>query len=434
MKISFPKEKVAWISYDFANQSFVTIIVTVLFSVYFKDIIVTQAEYGTALWGRAIGLSMLLVVLLAPILGAIADHTGHRKTLLFVTTYTCIGFTVGLCFLNPGDITLAMTLFIVANFAFQISYVFYNSFLPLIVPQHEISRISGIAWGIGYLGGLANLLIIMPIIANPMQNDMHFRISFLSVAIFFAVFSIPTFIWLKDKKRPAVSPTKQSEESHTIKNNYILAGFSRLIETAKNVKKFHQLLKFLASYYLFYGGIIIVISFAAIYGTTNFGMTPSEMVIYFIIAQPASFLGAILFGYVPDRIGTKKSICITLILWVFVILGAYLSITKYHFYIVGSGAGFAMGACQANSRAMLAQLTPKIKAAEFFGFFSVIGGLAAITGPIVYGEVSRISGSQKNAILSTMVFFIIGLVVLLTVNEEKGKKVALEYKEGNHVS
>ena len=418
-KIQYTKEKIGWILYDFADSSFVTIIVTVLFSMYFKDIVVGQAEVGTALWGRAISISMFIVAILAPVMGAIADYSHSRKRLLMIFTFATIAFTACLYHIKPGYVVPAMFFFIIANIGFNMSNVFYNSFLPGIAEKHEMGRISGIAWGVGYLGGLAALLLVMPIVGLDLEDYLNFRYSFLLVAVFFLVFSIPTFMWLSEKNKP----------NHP-KKNYILVGFNRIIETGKNINKFRELLKFLCSYFLFNDGITVVITFAAIYGSTRFGMSATEMIFYFILAQPASFLGAIVFGYILDKIGAKKSINITLIIWMIVIIGAYLCATKYQFYIVGIGAGFAMGSCQANSRTLLAKLTPVSKSTEFFGFFSVTGRLASIVGPLLYGEISRITGNQQNAILSVLGFFVLGFIVLQYVDEKAGEVVAEDYEKG----
>ena len=417
-RIKFTKEKIGWILFDFADSSFVTIIVTVLFSMYFKDIVVGKEELGTALWGRAIGISMFFVALLAPIMGAVADFSHSRKKLLVVSSMVTIFFTALLFFVKQSDIFIAMLFFIIANFAFNMSNVFYNSFLPDIAEKHEIGRISGLSWGIGYIGGLCALLMVMPVVKLQLDNHLNFRLSFVLVALFFLVFSLPTFIWLKERNKPNV-----------IKKNYFSVGFQRLFITAKNLKKFKELLKFLLSYFLFNDGITVVISFAAIYGSTRFGMSAQEMIFYFILAQPASFLGALIFGFILDKIGAKKSINITLVLWMLVVIGAYLCATKNQFYLVGLSAGFVMGSSQANSRTMLALLTPVNKATEFFGFYSVTGRLASIAGPLVYGEISRLTGNQRYAIISVLLFFVLGFIVLQFVDEEKGQLIAVKYND-----
>ncbi|MDD3501851.1 MAG: MFS transporter [Candidatus Cloacimonetes bacterium] len=402
------KNTVGWILYDFADSSFVTVMVTVLFSMYFKDHIVGKGELGTALWGRAISVSMFMVAVLAPILGAIADYSHSKKLLLTIFTYSCVGFTALLFFAKPGMIVFSMIVFILANLSFNSANVFYNAFLPSVAEPKNIGRISGIAWGVGYLGGLASLLMIMPVVGLVLSNFLNIRLNFVLVAIFYAIFALPTMLWVRD-----------SSERVKREDSYIVIAFTRLKDTLLNLKSYREIIKFLISFLMYNDGITVVISFAAIYGTTRFGMSAKEMIFYFILAQPASFFGALLFGYLFDKIGAKKSINITLIMWILTVLWVYFCKTKIEYYFIGLAAGFAMGACQANSRAFFTQLTPVEKMTEFFGFYSVTGRLASVIGPLLYGEIARRTGDQRMAILSIVVFFVLGFIFLQFVNEEK---------------
>jgi len=391
----------------------------VLFSLYFKDIVVGQAERGTALWGLIMSMSPLLVALFAPVMGAIADYSHSRKLLLVIATYTTIVFTACLFFIQKGDVFWACLLFIFANFAFNMANVFYNSFLTDIAGKDEIGRISGIAWGVGYLGGMASLLIVLPIYQmSNLANNLHYRLSFLAVAVFYLLFTVPTFLWLKEPRKP-----------NTVKKDYVAIGFQRLLHTARNIGKFKDLLWFLVSFFFYNDGITAVIAFASIYGTTRFDITPQAMIVFFIIAQPASFLGALLFGYLFDKIGAKRSINITLMLWVLVIFGAFMCNTKGQFLWVVITSGFLMGACQANSRTMFAQLTPASKVTEFFGFYGVMGRLASILSPIVYGFIALHTGNQRYSVLSILLFFVLGFIFLQTVDVNKGQHTALKMNE-----
>ncbi len=403
------KQTLGWILYDFADSSFVTIIVTVLFSMYFKNVVVNQGELGTALWGRGISISMLMVAILAPFLGAIADYSHSKKLLLTIFSYSCVSLTAILFFVKPGNIYFALIIFILANFSFNSANVFYNAFLSMIAKPSEIGKISGIAWGVGYLGGLASLLVIMPIVKLHLDNYLNYRFSFLIVAIFYGVFALPTMLWVKDKTG-SVFRTQ----------SYLIIALTRLKETVLNIKKYKELLKFLISYLLYNDGITVVISFASIYGAQRFGMNASEMILYFIIAQPASFLGAIIFGYLFDKIGAKNSISITLVIWILTVIWVFFCTSKQEYYFIGIAAGFAMGSSQSNSRALFSLLTPINKMTEFFGFYSVTGRLASIIGPLVYGEIAVRTGNQRYAILSIILFFISGLLLLQFVNVQKG--------------
>jgi len=406
------KKIFGWIMYDFANSSFTTIIVTVIFSVYFKDVVVNAGELGTALWGRSVSISMLMVALLAPIFGAVADYSRAKKKFLFYTTYLTIIFTALLYFVKAGEVQKGMIFFIIANFGYNSALVFYNALLPEIAKRNDLGKVSGWGWGVGYLGGLSSLLLVLPLVHNNL-----IRLTFPAVALFFLIFSLFTFFLLKEIKRTSK------------RTNYFKTALKRIRTSGRNIRQFRELVKFFISYLIYNDGIVIVISFASIYGATRFNMNAKQLITYFIFAQLTSVLGAFVFGYVLDKIGAKKTISITLLIWICVILGAFFSQTINHYYLVGILAGIAIGSSQSSSRTMLALLTPDTKMAEFFGFYSFTGKMASIAGPLIYGEVARVTGSQKWAIISVLFFFLAGLIILQSVNELKGKEIALNWKE-----
>jgi len=399
-----------WLMYDFANSSFTTIIVTVVYSLYFKEVVVNQEELGTALWGRAVSISMLLVAISAPIFGAVADYSRAKKRFLFYTTYLTVIFTALLYFVKAGNIFTGMLFFIIANFGFNSGMVFYNSLLPEIAGRNDLGKVSGWGWALGYVGGLLSLFLVLPLVNNNLVN-----LAFPAVALFFGLFALFTFFLLKEIKKPSK------------RTNYFKTALQRIITTAKNIRKFKELLKFICSYLFYNDGIVVVISFAAIYGATRFGMTLKQLIPYFIIVNLTSMVGAFVFGYILDKIGAKKTITITLIIWVVVVFWAFWCRTITEFYCVGLLAGLAIGSSQSSSRTMLALLTPKEKMAEFFGFYAFTGKVASIFGPFIYGEVARITGSQRWAILSVLVFFLAGIIILQTVNENKGRQIAIDW-------
>ncbi len=401
-----------WIMYDFANSSFTTIIVTVIYSVYFKNVVVNQGELGTALWGRAVSISMLMVAVSAPIFGAVADFSRAKKKFLFYNCYLTVIFTALLYFVKAGDIFTGMLFFIIANFGFNSGNVFYNALLPDIVPREALGKVSGWGWAFGYVGGLVSLLLMLPLVHNK-----WITLTFPTVAAFFGIFAIPTFIMLKEIRKPSK------------RTNYFRTALVRIKESANNIRNFKELIKFIISYLIYNDGIIIVISFAAIYGATRFDMNQKELINYFVIANITSIVGAFIFGYILDWIGAKKTITITLLIWIVVVFWAFKCSSIKEFYYVGMLAGIAIGSSQSSSRSMLALLTPKEKMAEFFGFYSVTGKIASIMGPLVYGEISRITGDQRWAILSVIGFFVVGATLLQFVNEKKGRQIALSWQE-----
>jgi UMF1 family MFS transporter len=401
--IKWTRNIIGWMFYDFANSSFTTIIVTVVYSTYFiKQVVGGVPGYGEQLWGRAIAISMTLVALTAPILGAVADYSRSKKKFLFINCYITVIFTGLLFFVNKGDILLGMVFFIIANFGFNSANVFYDAFLPEITHQDDMGKVSGYGWALGYIGGLFSLIISLFLV------KINIRLVFPAIALYFFLFSLITAVWLKEFRRPSK------------RTNYFRTALDRIIFSYNNIRKIPELLKFLFSYFIYNDGITTVIVFASIYGITRFGMSTNDMIVYFILAQISSFIGSAFFGWLTDRTSVKTTLSISLVIWIAVVIWAFTCRTAFEYYFVGFLAGLAIGSSQSNSRTMLALLTPGDKRAEFFGFYTLTGRLSSIIGPLLYGEIARRTGSQKWSILSLIIFFGIGFALLQTVKVTKG--------------
>lgn len=397
------KQLFGWMMYDFANSAFTTIIVTVVYSVYFINTVVGgDPGYGEMLWGRAIGISMTLVALTAPILGAVADFSRSKKKFLFLNCYLTVIFTALLYFVSPGDVTRGMIFFIIANFGFNSANVFYDAFLPEITNRENMGKVSGFGWALGYVGGLLSLVVSLILI------NYDVRWVFPMISLHFFIFSLFTFLWLKEVRRPSK------------RTNYYKVAAQRVYSSVRNLRKYPELLKFMFSYFIYNDGITTVIAFASIYGITRFGMNTRDMLIYFIIAQFTSILGSALFGWLTDKKGVRLSLSISILIWISVVVWAYFCGSAREYYLVGLLAGLAIGSSQANSRTMLSMLTPKAREAEFFGFYTLTGRLSSIIGPILYGWIAHQTGDIRYSILSLMLFFIIGFVALQFVNPQKG--------------
>ncbi|MCB5279385.1 MAG: MFS transporter [Candidatus Cloacimonetes bacterium] len=401
--MKFSKQILGWMMYDFANSAFTTIIVTVVYSVYFmQQVVGGDPGYAEMLWGRAIGISMTLVAISAPILGAVADYSRSKKKFLFFNCYLTVIFTALLYFVGPGDISKGMIFFIIANFGFNSANVFYDAFLPEITGFENMGKVSGFGWALGYLGGLLSLILSLILI----RYDV--RWVFPMIAVHFFIFSLFTFFWLKEVQRPSK------------RTNYYKVAAKRVISSIKNLRKFPQLLKFMLSYFIYNDGITTVIVFASIYGITRFGMNTKDMLLYFIIAQFTSILGSALFGWLTDLKGVRLSLSISISIWIVVVVWAYFCSSATEYYFVGLLAGMAIGSSQANSRTMLSMLTPKAREAEFFGFYTLTGRLSSIIGPILYGWIAHKTGDIRNSILSLMFFFMVGFLILQFVDPKKG--------------
>ncbi len=417
-----------WSLFDFANTSYSIIVVTFIFAVYFKDVIAQGKPIGDLYWSFGISISMIITAIISPVLGAIADYSAGKKRFLLFFTLLSISATALLYFTGKGTILSALILFIIANIGFESGLVFYDAFLPEISSPKNYGRVSGYGFAMGYLGSLASLALAFPFIQNKMIKE-----TFPLAALFFLVFAIPLFLFLNDSR-------KDIER----KESYFQIGFKRVYNTISNLKNYKNLSLFLLAFFFYIEGVNTVIFFSGNYARTTLKFSFQELIVFFLVVQTTAIFGSIIFGIISDSIGQKKTIVISLFIWIFTILFAYFtadsqslflnwankfietdifSLQKDSFYLVGLLAGSVMGATQSTSRSMMTKLTPKEKQTEFFGFYSLFGKSSAIVGPLVFGLVSYSTGSQQIAILSLGVFFIIGLYILKFVEDPKDVKV-----------
>lgn len=399
-----------WTLFDFANTSFSVLILTTAYSVYFREIVAGNSQIGDFLWGLAFSISMFIVAFISPFLGAIADHSSNKKFFLFIFTILCITST-GLMFLvERGDILLGMVLLILANIGFEGGLVFYDAFLPEITTERSYGRVSGYGFAMGYVGSFISLLVAYPFLKGEFAewNLFNVRLSFIVAASFFLFFSLPFFIVIKERKIEIDD-----------KVSYLKVGIERVKSTFTNARKYSNIGKFLLSYFIYADGINTVIIFASIFARHTLNFSLVEILTFFLTVQSTAILGSVVFGIIADSIGQKKTLSITLLLWVITAIGAYFCVDKTTFYIIGFIAGAAMGSSQSTSRSLMSKIIPPSKKTEFFGFYSFFGKSSAILGPLVFGAVSSLTGSQRVAVISVALFFVVGLILLQRVKEEK---------------
>ena len=360
----------AWCLYDFANSSYTTVIITVAFSIYFTTIIADGMD-GARLWGWTYAASMLIIAVISPLLGAVADYGGLKKRFLVGFTLLSIAATALLFFAERGDIAFGIILFTLSNIGFNGGMHFYNSFLIDIYTRDNIGKISGYGWALGYVGGLIALVIVFPLIKGGLTeaNLMSYRLSFPVTAAFFLITAIPTALYLRERD----GFHQGGDFVSTFKG-----ALKRIRTTLHEIKSFKELTKYFFAYLIYTDAVNTIIIFSAVFAHKVLGFTPAELIKYFIITQVAAAIGALVFGGLADRLGAKRSITITLVVWIGVVIGAYLVETKSGFYVIGLVAGTVLGANQSISRTLLGLFTPKGKNAEFFGFFALVGKLAAI--------------------------------------------------------
>jgi UMF1 family MFS transporter len=408
--------------YDFANSSFTTLIVTVAYSVYFVQVVAgALGGNGTAerVWFWGYSASMLVAAILSPALGAIADTLARKRAFLIGSSLVCVACTALLALVRAGDVGMGLLLFGVANIAFDLGFLFCSAFLVEIATTENMGRISGYGWGLGYVGGLLSLALAYPFIRGGFgeTNLPWYRASFAVTAAFFLVAALPTFLWLRERAVPY--PVSQGVPVWR-------QSFARLVETSRHVSRYRDLFSYLVAYLIYTDAINTVIVASAIFANKVLDFSPGDLIIYFLVTQVTAGLGAVWFGLLADRIGAKRTISLTLVCWIALAGSAALVRTHAQFYVIGLLAGAVLGANQSASRTLLGRFTPAGRQAEFFGFFSVTGKVAAVVGPLVYGEVTAWTGSQRWAILSMAVFFAVGLLVFQAVNEQRGIEAASE--------
>lgn len=390
-----------WTLFDFANTSFSIVVVTFLFAVHFKKVIVSGEPIGDLYWSLGVSISMVITALISPVLGAIADYSAGKKRFLLFFTLLCIFGTAILYYIEPGQVIFGLVIFIVANIGFEAGLVFYDAFLPEITVPKNYGRISGYGFGMGYLGSLATLALVYPFINSGMIKET-FPIS----ALFFLVFSLPLFIFLHDGRKKIIKTEP-----------YYRIGLRRVWGTITHLKNYKNLAIFLLAYFFYIEGVNTIIFFSGNYASTTLGFTDTELLIFFLTVQTTAIIGSVALGIVADSIGQKKTIMITLVIWIITVGLAFFVYNKTGFYVVGLLAGLAMGSCQSTSRSLMSKLTPEDKKTEFFGFYSFFGKSSAVIGPLVFGIVSFISGSQRIAIISIAFFFVIGMMILTKVKD-----------------
>ena len=297
----------SWAFYDFANSPFTTLIVTFIYAVYFTQSIASDEIYGTALWSRGVTLTAIVVALLSPIVGAIADRGGFRKLFLILSTSVCVIATAALYTIVPGQVMAALAMFVVANIAFEMGMVFYNAFLPDIAPADRIGRISGYGWGLGYLGGLLALACALVMFVQPeipwfgfaKEGGENIRATNLLVAVWFAVFSLPIFLFVKEDKSRV-----------TRKGSVLDASFRQLAGTFREIRRYRQVVRFLIARLIYNDGLITVFAMGGIYAAGTFGFELQEILVFGIVINVAAGTGAFIFGRLDDKLGGKRTLVV----------------------------------------------------------------------------------------------------------------------------
>jgi UMF1 family MFS transporter len=410
----------AWCMYDWANSAFATTIMAALLPPYFSSVAAAglAPNQATSIWGYSVSIAMLLAAVLAPILGAISDHTGSKKGFLRVFLGVAIVATGMLYFVGEGDWLFAVVFYVIASIGNAGANVFYDSLLPHVANPDEIDQVSARGYAFGYLGGglllLINLLwYLKPALFGFSDSGMAVRASFLSVAVWWAVFSVPLF---RQVPEPPAYPQDTGLDP-------VRAGFARLKRTFGEIRRYRELFKFLIAFWLYADGIGTIIKMATIYGA-EIGIGTADLAGALLLTQIIGVPMTFVFGGLARRLGTKRSIMLALSVYALITIAGYFMSQPWHFWLLAGVVGTVQGGSQALSRSLFGAMTPKDRSAEFFGFFDVSSKFAGIAGPLLFGLTSTLAGSSRWSIVSLVIFFVVGGLLLLRVDEHAGIAVA----------
>jgi MFS transporter, UMF1 family len=406
------REVWAWSMYDFANSAYTTVVITAVFGAYFVSAVAGNAEWATFAWTAALSISYAAILCTGPLVGAWADAHAAKKRLLLISTVGCVVFTAALAFVKPGDVLLALVLVALSNYFFGTGENLIAAFLPELADSQAMGRVSGWGWSFGYLGGLLALGICLAyIMASGGPAAESVPVTMLITAVFFAVAATPTFIFLRERAVP--QPVLHSP-------------WARLRETVREAHRYRDLWRFLLCILFYQAGITAVISLAAIYAEQAMKFTTQQTITLILVVNITAAIGAFGFGYLQDSIGHVRSLALTLVGWIVMVLIAGFSHSSFSFWIAANLAGLCMGSSQAAGRAVVGYLAPPARLAEFFGLWGLAVKAASIFGPLTYGAVTWIfAGNHRLGIFATGVYFVIGLALLLGIDVERGRRAAL---------
>jgi MFS transporter, UMF1 family len=416
------REVFGWAMYDFANSGYTTVVLTAVFNAYFVGVVAGGAEWATLAWTASLSASCLLVMLTMPTIGAYADLRAAKKRLLAFTTAGCVVTTLALALVSRGDVALAVVAIILSNSFYAYGESLIASFLPELAKQDALGRVSGWGWSFGYFGGMLSLGLSLAYVIWAQGQGLpatHFvPVTMVITAVVYGGASLVTFALLKERAVP---------QPQALQESGLKASIQRLLDTWRRARQYRDFTWLLACTTSYQAGIAVVIALAAVYAEQVLGFAQQQTMALVFLVNIASAVGAFGFGYLQDRVGHKGSLALTLVGWIVMVVLAYLATSAPLFWVAAVIAGLCMGSSQSAGRALAGLFAPPKHLAEFFGLWTFAVRLAAIVGPITYGLVTWwTAGNHRLAIVSTGLFFVMGLLLLKPVNIERGRAAARE--------
>lgn len=426
-----PKTIFGWCLYDWANSAYTTTVLAGLLPVYFarhivgpEGVMIRGTTYSAfTLWGVTLGLAGLLIFVSAPILGAIADFSASKLRFLLLFAYTGALCTLLLYFCRSGDVGKTLFFFLVAQVGFVGANTFYDAFLPHIASPEKMDAVSGKGYAYGYVGGGVQFLLALGLVAGHarlgISQELAVRLSLVMAGLWWAAFTLVAVKHLREPTRSSPLPEKYASWPRPMA--YAAIGISRTLSTTRRVGRFRHLVLFLLAFMLYSDGIETVIQMATSYGTDELGLSPTALMVTLLVIQAVATVGALYFSRLASKLGSKRTLMTTLIFWSGIVIGACFISTAPQFFALGVCVGLVLGGSQALSRSFYGSLIPEEASAEFFGFYTVFSKFSAIWGPLVLAAIRQWAGSARLAIVSLIIFFVSGLILLALVNETKAR-------------
>jgi len=414
------REVFAWSMYDWANSAYSTLMITIMM-LYLQSELFPDDE-GVLIYGWGIGLTMFAAAVLSPIFGAIADAHASKRRWLATTALTGAGASCLMFFATPDLKWLFVLLFLIANFCFELSLCFYNGFLPEIADDENMGNVSAWGYALGYLGGGLALSIVLAFLLNadrlgiPSEDGFRMRCSLLFMGLWWGLFSLPTLLILRDKQKPTREPQPFNIAARR--------AFFEVRHTLRNIKTYRILALFLIGFLIYNDGVQTVISQASVFARIELQMKGPELVMVILMIQFISLPGALLVGFLANRFGQKTMLLVCLSIWIVLLIVAFFITKKWQFWMMAAVAALVLGGTQSVSRAIMGLMTPKKHTAEFFGFFNLSGKATSMFGPIFFVSILTATGSAHLAIVSLLIFFLVGTAIVLPLDIARGQQQA----------